>query len=72
MLFVFRLKSPSDDADMLIPALCNGPDHARTRARELLAKHPGRRITEVSHRGRIVFQSQPSAPASPTRPAVEL
>lgn len=70
MLFVFRLKSLSDDADMVIPALCNGPDHAKARARELLAKHPGRQAIEVEHRGRVVFAA--GAPPSQGRPALEL
>lgn len=70
MLFVFTLKSRHGDADMVIPALCNGPDHAKARAREVLAKHPGRQAIEVAHRGRLMFRC--GAPPEPARPALEL
>ena len=74
MMFVFTLKDTSE-ADMVIPALCNGPDHAKARARELMAKHPTRRIIEVAHRGKVVLRYEarpPEVAPQPTRPALEL
>lgn len=70
MTFVFTMKGLPGEADMVVPTLCNGPEHAKKRALELLAKHPARRAVEVMHRGRTIFQL--GAPAPQTRPALEL
>ncbi|MGA0603097.1 hypothetical protein ACO2Q3_20485 [Caulobacter sp. KR2-114] len=65
MTFIFTLKGLPGESDMVIPAFCNGPDHAKARARDLLARHPGRHIVEVAHRGKPIFRLG-------TPPALEL
>jgi len=65
MTFVFTLKGLPGEADMVIPTLCNGPDHARLRAQNLLSRHPKRCAIEVTHHGKPLFRLE-------SRPAVEL